>query len=118
MCVIRRIRKYLSRRCTETLVHAFITARIDYCNSLVYGIPDYRINKLQRIQNTAARLICQQSRFCHITPLLFERSSNDSLLLSYPVPLSKATLGERSFTYAAPKLWNALPLAIRSVTVF
>ena len=43
------------------------------------------------------------------------RSSNDSLLLSYPKPLSKATLGDRSFTYAAPKLWNALPLAIRSV---
>ena len=156
---IRRIRKYLSRRCTETLVHAFITARIDYCNSLLFGLPDYRINKLQRIQNAAARLICQQSRFCHISPLLFDlhwlpvkfriefkillitfkalkglaptyidslisikstsrydlRSSNDSLLLSYPKPLSKATLGDRSFTYAAPKLWNALPLAIRSV---
>ena len=43
------------------------------------------------------------------------RSSKDSLLLSYPKPLSKATLGDRSFTYAAPKLWNTLPLAIRSV---
>ena len=37
------------------------------------------------------------------------------LLLSYPKPLPKATLGDRSFTYAAPKLRNALPLAIRSV---
>ena len=44
------------------------------------------------------------------------RSSKDSLLLSYPKPLSKATLvHDRSFTYAAPKLWNTLPLAIRSV---
>ena len=43
------------------------------------------------------------------------RSSNDSLLLSYPKPLSKATLGDRSFTYAGPKLWNALLVAIRSV---
>ena len=58
---IRRIRKYLSRRCTETLVHAFITTRIDYCNSLLYGLPDYRINKLQRIQNAAARLICPKT---------------------------------------------------------
>ena len=154
---IRRIRKYLSRRCTETLVHAFITSRIDYCNSLLYGLPDYRINKLQRIQNAAARLICQQSTFCHITPLLFylhwlpvkfriefkillitfkalkglaptyidllisikstSRYDKDSLLLSYPKPLSKATLGDRSFTYAAPKLSNTLPLAIRSVNI-
>ena len=43
------------------------------------------------------------------------RSSKDSPLLSYPKPLSKATLGDRSFTYAAPKLWNTLPLAIISV---
>ena len=157
--IIRRIRKYLSRPCTETFVHAFITARIDYCHCLLYGLPEYRINKLQRIENAAARLICQQSRFCHITPLLFDlhwlpvkfriefkillitfkglkglastyidslisikstsrydlRSSNKRLLLGYPKPLSKATLGDRSFTYAAPKLWNALPLAIRSV---
>ena len=69
---IRRLRKYLSRRCAETLVHAFITARIDYCNSLLYGRPEYRINKLRRIQNAAARLICQQSRFCHITSLLLD----------------------------------------------
>ena len=109
---------------------------------LLYGLPDYRINKLQRIQNAAARLICQQSRFCHITPPLFDlhwlpvkfriefkillftfkalkglaptyidslisihftvydlRSSNDSLLLSYPKLLSKATLRDRSFTH-------------------
>ena len=43
------------------------------------------------------------------------RSSKDSLLLSYPKPLPKATLGDHSFTYATPKLWNTLPLAIRSV---
>ena len=68
---IRRLRKYLSRRCAVTLVHAFVSARIDYCNSILYGIPDCHLNKLQRIQNAAARLVCQQSRYCHITPLLF-----------------------------------------------
>ena len=68
---IRRIRKYLSKDSTQTLVHAFITARIDYCNGLPYGLPAAHLNKLQRIQNSAARLVCSLSRFCHITPTLF-----------------------------------------------
>ena len=66
---MRRIRKYLSRSVTESLVHAFITSRIDYCNSLLYGLPNSHIMKLQRIQNAAARLVTP--RFCHVTPLLF-----------------------------------------------
>lgn len=69
---IPHIWKYLSRYCTKTVVHAFITARINKCNNLLYGFPKYHINKLQRIQNTAAKLICQQSRYCHITLLLSE----------------------------------------------
>ena len=44
------------------------------------------------------------------------RNSNDNLLLSYPHFKSKATLGDRSFTCAAPKLWNALPFDIRSAS--
>ena len=68
---MRRIRKYLSRSVTESLVHAFISSRIDYCNSLLYGLPNSHIMKLQRIQNAAARLVTGTNRFCHVTPLLF-----------------------------------------------
>ena len=53
---IRHIRKYLSRESTEKLVHAFISSRLDYCNSLLYGTPDYQISKLQRVMNASARL--------------------------------------------------------------
>ena len=67
---LRRIRKYLSKDNTKTLIHAFISSRVDYCNSLLYGLPQYQLNKLQRVQNMCARLICNESKDCHITPLL------------------------------------------------
>ena len=69
---IRHIRKYLSRESTEKLVHAFISSRLDYCNSLLYGIPEYQTMKLQRVMNASARLIYRAHKFCHITPLLAE----------------------------------------------
>ena len=45
-------------------------SRIDYCNSLLYGLPSVHLSKLQRVQNAAARLICGTPRFEHITPVL------------------------------------------------
>ena len=69
---LRRIRKYLSKDNTKTLIHAFISSRVDYCNSLLYGLPEYQLNKLQRVQNMCARLICNESKLCHITPLLVD----------------------------------------------
>ena len=53
---IRRIRKYLSCQSTTSLIHAFITSKLDYCNNLLYGLPTIHISKLQRVQNAAARL--------------------------------------------------------------
>ena len=67
---IRRIRKYLTSDTAQTLIHALITARVDYCNSLLSGIPDIQIGRLQRLQNSAARLICGTPRYSHITPVL------------------------------------------------
>ena len=69
--IMCRIRKYLSRSVTESLVHVFITSRTDYCNSVLYGLPKSHIMKLQWIQNAAARLVTGTPRFCHVTPLLF-----------------------------------------------
>ena len=158
---IRRIRKYLTQQSTETLVHAFITSRLDHCSGLLYGLPDCLLNKLQRVQNACARLIFKEQKCCRVTPLIYElhwllikyriefkillitfnilnflaptylpslishripskynvRNSSDKLLLSYPRFKSKAILGDRSFTCAAPKLWNVLPFDIRSASL-
>ena len=65
---IRRIRKFLNFECTKILVK---TSRLDFCNSLLYGLPNNQLHKLQRIQNAAARLICNVGRFEHITPSLY-----------------------------------------------
>lgn len=67
---IRKIRKFLDFENTKTLVNAFITSCLDYCNSTLYGLPACELQKLQRVQNTAARLICRIGHFDHITPSL------------------------------------------------
>ena len=55
-------------RAAATLIHSFISSRIDYCNSLLYGVPKCHFDKLQRVQNAAARLFVMQGKFYHITP--------------------------------------------------
>ena len=54
---IGQLAKYLDRKSIERLVHAFVSSRLDSCNSLLYGLPACEIEKLQRIQNAAARLL-------------------------------------------------------------
>ena len=67
---LNQIRKFLTVQSTQTLVHAFVSSNLDYCNSLLYGIPDYLLNKLQRVQNAAARLVMCVLKYDHITGVL------------------------------------------------
>ena len=64
------IRKYLTYDAAKIIIHAFVVSKLDYCNSLLYGLPSYLIRKLQHVQNSDARLVNQCPRFCHITPVL------------------------------------------------
>ena len=59
---ISRIRKYLSQSNLKRIVDAFVISRIDYCNSILYGLPIVEHEKLERVQNIAARLITGSSR--------------------------------------------------------
>ena len=69
---IFKICKFLSHDTCKTLIHAFVTARIDYCNSLLYGQPKCILKRLQSVLNSAARLIHLTSRYEHVTPLLIQ----------------------------------------------
>ena len=53
-------------------IHASVTSKLDYCNSLLYGLPRFPIAKLQSVQNSAARLVCKTRKFDHITPTLID----------------------------------------------
>ena len=151
---ISRIRKYLNRQSAESLVHAFVTSRLDFCNSVLYGLPGYLIERLQKVQNAAARVVTFTGKHEHITPVLYnlhwlpveQRIMYKLVLLAYKalnglapkyisdlisiyVPrrnlrsanskqlvqptYNLRTYGFRTFSHAAPFLWNSLPHEVR-----
>jgi len=155
---LRVIRRSLPRDVLKTLLHAFVASRLDYCNSLFYGITKYDLRKVQAVQNAAARLFGGIRKFDHITPVLRDslhwlpikqRIEFKIAVLTYKSlhqmapqylaemcqPVSHApylvshrsashhellhhtwktyTYGQRGFDYAAPTVWNSLPITIR-----
>ena len=77
-----KLRHTLSMKNAEQLVHAFMTSRLDYCNAIMGGCPARLINKLQLVQNAAARVLTRTSvtilaQFCqHCTGSLLNIVSN------------------------------------------
>ena len=67
---ISRSRRSLTTDAAKILIQAYVMSKIDYCNSLLYGIPDKLLNRIQRIQNYAARVVPRLHKFSHITPAL------------------------------------------------
>ena len=68
---IRRIRHLLPLSAAATaLANSLVSSKLDYCNSLYNGISQANLNKIQRIQNTLARVVTNTSKFEHITPIL------------------------------------------------
>ena len=145
---ISSIRNLISSNQTEMLVHSVISSRLDYCNSLLYGLNKSVIEKLQKVQNAAARVVLKLRKRDPIRQEISklhwlrvnERVLFKVLLLTYkcihnmaPVELQSlitfrnidtCTLklvfldsvhGRRTFKYAAPRLWNSLPIEIRKI---
>ena len=141
------VQKYLEADHLRLLVQSIIVSKIDYCNSLLYGIPMYEINKLQRLQNSCARLIYGKKKNDHVTELLqmlhwlpirqriifkmltfvfkfFQQNVPEYISESLTVknqnnctlysPRTNTSYGDRAFSNSAPKLWNSLPIFIRT----
>ncbi|XP_062613812.1 uncharacterized protein LOC134275555 [Saccostrea cucullata] len=67
---ISRIRPFITEDACKTLVVALVTSRLDYGNALLYGITETNISRLQRVQNTAARIVTRTRKHDHISEVL------------------------------------------------
>ena len=67
---LRYIRSSLTRDTAASIASAIVSTRLDYCNSLLYGTTSKNIVKLQRIQNSLARVVSGKRKFDHIAPTL------------------------------------------------
>ena len=135
-------------------MNGLVTNNMDYCNAMLFGTHKYIIQRLQRVQNHAARVVVQQPKRSHVTPILKQlhwlpvrqRINFKVLMLTYKSlngfapdylrqlipayvptrstrsvnkhllvvpPKVKPSFGERAFSFAAPRLWNPLPLDIK-----
>ena len=152
--LLRQVRPSLDLKSATLVANSLVFSHLDYCNSLLYNLPETSLHRLQLVQNALARAVLPAvKRHHHISPALRSlhwlpvsqridyklcvltykslhnlappylaellvpyipprslRSSNSCRLT---VPLLKSASGRRSFSYAAPTLWNSLPLPIR-----
>ena len=69
---IGRVRHLLTKNACAKLIHAFVSSRLDSCNALLVGLPKRQLQKIQLVQNSAARLLTLTGRREHITPILRE----------------------------------------------
>jgi hypothetical protein len=156
---ISRIRQCLNKTVAAQLVQSLVLSRLDYCNSVLAGLPKCATRPLQLVLNSAARLVFLCKRSCHVSPLLQsldwlpvrERVDRKILSLTHKALHGKApsylsdllcayapsrclrsssarllsisfsrlkTVGDRCFSSVGPRLWNSLPLCVRSTSSY
>ena len=64
---IAKIRHQIDKETTKILMQTLVLSKLDYCNSLLIGVNEYNLNKLQRIQNMACRVINNLKKHNSIT---------------------------------------------------
>ena len=93
------IRKYLSPEAAKSVACALVTSHLDYCNSLLYNLPDRDIERLQRVHNCLARIVCKASRFSRSKPLL---KFLHWLLVKYRIRFKLCTITFKAFFFHQP----------------
>jgi hypothetical protein len=108
---ISRIRKFLDVAACNQLVCALVIHHLYYGNSLLYGLPDYLLDKLQLVQNGAVRLVTQTRKHEHTTS---KRKSLHWLPIRQRVMYKIAVLAYQCFNGTAPSYLCKL-VSLRSV---
>ena len=102
---IGHLRRHLTVDATKKLVSSFVLSRFDYCNSLLAGLPENRLDRSQRVQNNAARLVLGRRRRDHAKPLL---RSLHWLSVRARIEYKISTLCYRSRDSSAPAYFSDL----------
>ncbi len=102
---IRKIRPFLTEHAAQLIVQALVVSRLDYCNALLAGLPSNTIKPLQMIQNAAARLVFNEPKRTHVTPLFI---SLHWLPLAARIKFKTLMLAYRTTTGSAPSYFHSL----------
>ncbi len=102
---IRKIRPFLTEHAAQLLVQALVISRLDYCNALLAGLPSNTIKPLQMIQNVAARLVFNEPKRAHVTPLFV---SLHWLPVAARIQFKTLMLAYRTTTGSAPTCFHSL----------
>ena len=153
---LRHIRKLIDKDTAATLACSIVSSRLDYCNALLYGITSKNMNRLQRVQNSLARVVCNAPYRSSSLPLrkalhwlpVEQRVQHQIAVMTYKVRLhqqplylreyindhlparslrstnkmllttvtTKTATAARAFRAAAPKIWNSLPITVKSAS--
>lgn len=97
---IAKLRMILTDSDLEMVIHAFISTRLDYCNSLFTFLNKSALNRLQMVQNAAARLLAGSGRRAHINPIL---SSLHWLPIKFRIDFKILVLTFRALNGQAPQ---------------
>ncbi len=102
---LRKIRPFLTEHAAQLLVQALVVSRLDYCNALLAGLPSNTIKPLQMIQNAAARLVFNDPKRAHVTPLFI---SLRWLPVAARIKFKTLMLAYRTTTGSAPSYFHSL----------
>ena len=111
---ISSIRHLLTTQATQTLVCSLVLSRLDYCNFLLSGCPQYLLDKLQKVQNAAARLVYKAKKSDHIHLIL---ETLHWLPVTHSIQYKISTICFNSISGTAPQYLSDLLQPYKTITI-